>query len=326
MRVAFFNTQAYEKPFYISTDELDFEFIEAPLSIGTVSRAQGCDAVCAFVGDDLSARTIAALHKLGVKHIALRSTGHDHVDLAAAASFNIVVTHVPSYSPESIAEFSLTLLLACLRQVPSIIRRAEQLDFTTDELMGSVLTGKTVGIVGTGYIGCALAKLLRGFDCRLLGYDPQRSTRFEALGGEYVDLDTLYERSDVISLHCPLNDATQHLLNDEAFSRMQDGVVIINTARGGVIDTAALLMALQSGKVSAAGLDVLEGEQAIFYQSHEALADRQLKTLLAHPAVMVAPHVAFLTQRAIASIAEIVTANLLSGMAGQHQHIIKPVT
>lgn len=326
MRVAFFNTQAYEKPFYISNKDINFEFIDVPLSIDTVSSAHGCDAVCAFVGDDLSADVVAELHRLGVKHIALRSTGYNHVDLAAAASFNIVVTHVPSYSPESIAEFSLTLLLACLRQVPSIIHRTDQLDFTTAGLMGRLLTGCTVGVIGTGEIGCAFAKLLQGFDCQLLGYDPQRSARFEVLGGEYVDLDTLYAGSDVISLHCPLNDATQHLLNDEAFARMQAGVVIINTARGRVIDTAALLMALESGQVGAAGLDVLEGEQAIFYQSHDELADPQLKALLAHPSVMVAPHVAFFTQRAIQRIAEVVIANLLSGITDQYQHVLKPAT
>lgn len=324
MQVAFFNTQSYERPFYAESGDIRFTFIESPLSVETVDQANGADAVCVFVSDDLSSAILTQLKNMGVMHVALRSTGYDHVDFTAATRLGLTVTHVPSYSPESIAEFALALLLAVQRRFPLISRRSAELDFRLDGLMGGLTSGCTVGIIGTGYIGCAFARLLSGFGCRVIGYDPSPNNQFVELGGSYVELDAIYAQSEVISLHCPLLPATEYLIDDVAFSKMRDGVVIINTARGGIINTTALLRALNSGKVRGVGLDVLEGEQAIFYQVHDELNNNDVQTLLTHPAVLITPHVAFFTQQALESISKTVCHNILSVATGKIENIIAP--
>lgn len=322
MQVAFFNAQSYEKPFYIDSDRIQFNFIEAPLSADTVEFAKDADAICVFVSDDLSSAILTQLSEVGITHIALRSTGFDHVDLIRAAELGITVTHVPSYSPESIAEFALALLLALQRRLPAITHRSAELDFRLESLMGYLVSGRTVGVIGTGGIGCAFARLLMGFGCRVIGFDPVQNNTFVELGGEYVELDELYVQSEIISVHCPLIPATQHLLNASAFAKMRDDVVIINTARGGIIDTIALLRALESGKVRGVGLDVIEGEQAVFYQIHDELTDESVSALLSHSNVLITPHVAFFTQRALENISQIVTSNILSFLAGKQENVV----
>ena len=322
MKVAFFSAQSYEVPFYTACVAHQFHFIDERLSSDTAHLANGYDAICAFITDELSELVLSKLAGCGVRLVALRSAGYDQVDLYAAQSLGLVVTHVPYYSPESIAEFALTLLLSVLRRLPLLIERQRTLDFRLNGAIGRVLTGSSIGIVGLGRIGCAFARCLQGFDCDVMGYDPIQSPEFLALGGRSVPLETIWRDADIISLHCPSNEDTHHLLDQSAFSQMKSGVILVNTARGDVIDTAALLDALHKGVVGAVGLDVIEGEKAIFGHTNTTIESDQIAQLMADERVVLMPHAAFFTDTALASIAEQIIGTLSSFERGEIIHAV----
>ncbi len=310
MRIAFYDTHRFERPgFERANAKLghDIRFLEARLTAETAALAEGTRAVCAFVNDRLDASALEVLARLGVRLIALRSAGFNHVDLEAASRLGLRVARVPAYSPNAVAEYAACLMLALDRKVHRAFARVRELNFSLDGLVGFDLHGKTVGVIGTGRIGSVLARILgAGFGCRVLAHDLVVSPALADVHGlRYVDLDTLYCESDVISLHVPLNPGTRHLLDAGAFGRMKPGVMIINTGRGGLIDAKALIDALKTGRVGAAGLDVYEEEEKVFFRdlSEQVLQDDTLARLLTFPNVLITSHQAFLTREALDQIA-----------------------
>jgi D-lactate dehydrogenase len=322
MRIAFFDTHAFERgPFTAANQAFGHEiaFLEARLQPATAVLANGHEAVCCFVGDDLGAATLAVLHQAGVRLVLLRSAGFNHVDLLAADRLGLVVLRVPEYSPYSVAEHAVGLVLALNRKIHRAYARVREWNFSLDGLLGFDLHGKTVGLVGTGRIGKAAARIFRGFGCRVLGYDAAPDAAFaRETGLVYVPLPELYREADIISLHVPLTPSTHHLIDGRAFAAMRPGVVLVNTGRGALIDSKALVQALKSGRIGAAGLDVYEEEEGIFFEdlSHRVLQDDVLARLLTFPNVIVTSHQGFFTREALANIAETTLANAAAFAAG----------
>lgn len=316
MRTAVFSA----KPFEIDALEQanaegrhDLIFHSEQLNRDTVGLAEGCGAVSVFSNDDLSAPVLDLIHEAGITNVTLRSAGYDHVDLAHAARIGIRVANVPEYSPYSIAEHSVMLMLALNRRLLLADRRLRTFDFTLDPLVGFDMNGKVAGIIGTGRIGGVVARILHGFGCRLLGFDVEQNPYLcKDYGLEYVPMDTLLEESDIITVHCPLNEATHHLLDADALTRVKRGVMLINTSRGAVMDTRAVLDALDSGHIGYLGLDVYEHEKGMFFFDHSdrPMEDGMFKRLLAHGNVLVTGHQAFLTETALRNIAESTLQNL----------------
>jgi D-lactate dehydrogenase len=276
------------------------------LNAETATVAAGCAIVCAFVNDRLDARTLQELSLIGVKLIALQSAGFNHVDLKVAGKLGIRVVRVPAYSPHAVAEHALLLILALNRKILRAHARVREHNFSLEGLVGFDLYGKTVGVVGTGKIGTEMAKILTGFGCRVLAYDLQESEELKKIGVVYRPLISIYSEADILSLHIPLNDHTRHILDEAAFSQMKYGAMIINTSRGRLIDTKALVRALKSGRVGSAGLDVYEEEENLFFEDHsdQVLQDDLLARLLTFPNVLITAHQAFLTHEALQNIAE----------------------
>jgi D-lactate dehydrogenase len=263
--------------------------------------------VCSFVNDELDAEALAILRRLGVVLVALRSAGYNHVDLAAAARLGMRVARVPSYSPHAVAEHAVALVLSLNRKIHRAYARVREGNFSLDGLVGFDLRGKVVGIVGTGQIGAVAARIFHGFGCRLLAFDVRPDPRLEsALGVRYVPLEALYPEADVLSLHVPLTPETHHMIDAAALTRMKPGVMIVNTGRGALIDTPALIAALKTGLVGAAALDVYEEEEGVFFRdlSDRVLKDDVLARLLTFPNVLITSHQGFLTREALAAIAE----------------------
>ena len=317
MKVTVFSTKPYDRAFLIAANEASgqrhaLSFVEARLSLDTASLGQGADALCAFVNDCLDRPVLARLSALGIRAIALRSAGFNNVDLAAAAELGISIARVPAYSPHAVAEHSVALMLSLNRKIHRAYNRVREGNFGLEGLLGFDMAGRVVGIVGTGRIGIALARILTGFGCVVLGCDPVRSPEFEALGGRYVTLAELLELSDIISLHCPLTPATRHLIDSEAVARMKSGVMLINTSRGAVVDTRALIVGLKSGKIGYLGLDVYEEEEALFFEdmSGHVIQDDVFARLLTFPSVLITGHQGFFTSEALRAIAETTIANL----------------
>jgi D-lactate dehydrogenase len=307
--IAFFDTKPYDREFFdaINADGYgyNFRYFENRLKIETVSLADGCRIVCAFVNDRLSADIINKLKSLNVGLIALRCAGYNNVDLKAAYR-NIRVVRVPEYSPYAVAEHAVALILSLNRKTHKAYYRTRDGNFSIGGFMGFDMAGKTAGIIGTGKIGKIAAKILRGFDMRVLVYDPYPDKEFaEDEKVEYVDLEELYVKSDVISLHCPLTHDTYHLVNEKSLGKMKDGVMIVNTGRGGLINTKALIDALKSGRVGAAGLDVYEEESEYFFEdfSTQVLDDDVLARLLTFSNVLITSHQGFFTREALQNIA-----------------------
>ena len=321
MHVVVFSSKPHDRVFLGAANagchELVFQ--EARLLPESAALAAGTEAVCLFVHDHADAAIMAVLAKLGVRHIALRCAGFNNVDLAAAAKHGITVARVPAYSPHGVAEHAVALFLTLNRRVHRAYNRVRDGNFSLDGLLGFDVHGKTVGIVGTGKIGVCFAQIMRGFGCRLLAFDVTRNPAAESLGVEYTSLERLFAESHVISLHCPLTPQTQHLIDAAALERMRDGVVIINTGRGPLIDTGAVIAALKSGKLGSLALDVYEEEEGVFYEDHSSvfLADDQLARLLTFPNVLVTSHQAFFTREAITAIAETTIGNLDDFAAGR---------
>ncbi|MDO8883338.1 MAG: 2-hydroxyacid dehydrogenase [Pseudotabrizicola sp.] len=315
MRVDVFSTKPHDRSLLSLAAEgqaLELNFHEARLNKDTARLAESAEVVCAFVNDDLGAEVIAELAALGVRMIALRSAGFNHVDLIAAQAAGIAVARVPAYSPHAVAEHTVALILALNRKTHRAYNRVREGNFALDGLMGFDMHGKVAGIVGTGLIGTVLARILRGFGCEVLACDPQPSAECEALGVAYVPMDQLLKRSDIITLQCPLTPATHHLINDAAIAAMKPGVMLINTSRGAVIDTRAAIRGLKSEQIGALGLDVYEEEGDLFFEdlSDSFIPDDVFARLLTFPNVLITGHQGFFTREALEAIAEITVANI----------------
>jgi D-lactate dehydrogenase len=316
MRLAVFDTHRFDREAMEAANARfghTLVFFEPRLTAQTAQLAQGFEAVCSFVNDKVDATALEALHAGGTRLVALRSAGYNHVDLVAAGRLGIRVVRVPEYSPYAVAEHAVALVLALNRRIHQAYARVRDWNFSLDGLVGFDLHGKTVGVVGTGRIGQAAARIFHGFGCRLLCFDAAPDPELEReLGARYVPLDTLYREADIVSLHVPLTPATHHLVDAGALERMKRGVMLINTGRGALIDSRALIAALKRGHIGAAGLDVYEEEEGIFFQdlSGQVLQDDVLARLLTFPNVLVTSHQAFLTREALGNIADTTLASV----------------
>ena len=304
MKIAFYGTKPYDKIWFEPmAKEYGFEirFIDLPCNEETVFLAKGYDAICIFVNDYVNAKMIDQLYEMKVKAILLRSAGFNHVDVKAAED-KIVILRVPSYSPEAVAEFAMSLLLTVNRHTNRAYNRTRDFNMSLTGLMGSDLNQKVAGVVGTGKIGQAMIRILNGFQMQVLAYDPYPAKGLEA---EYVSIEELMSRSDVISLHCPLTSETEHIVKKETIAMMKQGVYLINTSRGALIDTDALIDGLLQKKFGGVGLDVYEEEEGIFYEdrSGEIIQDENLARLMTFPNVLITSHMGFFTSEAMKAIA-----------------------
>ena len=315
MKVAVFSTKSYDRTFLEAANvggQHELVFFEPRLNLETSVLTAGFPAVCAFVNDCLDAPTLRAIAQNGVRLLALRSAGFNHVDLAAARDLDLTLLRVPAYSPYAVAEHAVAMILSLNRKIHRAYNRVREGNFALEGLLGFDLHGKTVGIVGTGKIGALTAKILHGFGCRLLGYDVFHNPDCVALGMEYVALAQLFANSDVVSLHCPLIPETYHLINAGAIEQMKPGIMLINTSRGQLIDTKAVTKGLKSGKIGYLGLDVYEQETDLFFEdlSDRVIQDDVFQRLLTFPNVLITGHQAFFTQEALQNIAETTIGNI----------------
>lgn len=320
MKVAVFSTKAYDQEF-LSRYCLDHElrFLEARLTIDTVGLAAGCDAVCVFVNDEVPAAVIRELCLLNVSAIALRCAGFNNVDLQAAKESGIFVVRVPAYSPHSVAEHTVGLMLSLNRKLHKAYHRVREGDFRLNGLLGFDMYGRTVGIVGTGKIGECVARILAGFGCKLLGHDRVPNPACEALGMQYVPLTQLLGESDILTFHCPLTPETHHIVNCETIQQMKSKVMLINTSRGALIDTRAAISGLKSGQIGWLGIDVYEEEADLFFEdlSDSVIRDDVFSRLGTFPNVMITGHQAFFTSNAMTQIAQTTSRNLSDIEAGR---------
>ena len=309
-KIAFYDTKSYDKQFFdlYNKDEFEIQYFESKLNAHTAEMAKGYDAVCAFVNDDINAEVIDILYRNGIGLVALRCAGYNNVDIKHAYK-KIHITRVPAYSPNAVAEHAMALLLTLNRRIHRAYNRTREHNFSLEGLTGFDLYGKTVGVIGTGKIGRIFADICKGFGMNVIAYDLYPNPD---AGLEYKSLEEVFKEADIISLHCPLTEETKHLINDESLSKMKDGVAIINTSRGQLIDSHALIRAIKSGKVGLAGLDVYEEESEFFYEDHSnnILQDDALVALISMPNVIVTSHQAFLTKEALQSIAETTLSNI----------------
>jgi len=322
MNVAVFSTKPYDRKYLLEANAGHghvLRFLEPRLTSETVSLARGSDAVCAFVNDDLSAKNLERLQEAGTRLIALRSAGFNHVDLAAAQALGIAIARVPAYSPHAVAEHAVGLILTLNRKFHRAFNRVREGNFAIDGLLGFDLNGRTVGVVGTGKIGTVFAGIMRGFGCRILAFDPQPNEECRRLGAEYVDMVDLLANSDIISLHCPLTPQTRHLIGGSALDMIRTGVMIINTSRGALVDTRAVIEALKSSRIGSLGLDVYEEEEDLFFEdlSSQVLHDDVFARLLTFPNVVITSHQGFFTDDALKGIARTTVGNLTAFETGE---------
>ncbi|MGB2569445.1 2-hydroxyacid dehydrogenase [Micromonospora citrea] len=315
MRVAVFSTKPYDRDFLTAANadgRHELALLEPRLSAETAPLARGADAVCAFVNDDLGAPVLEQLAATGVRVVALRSAGYNHVDVATAAKLGLTVVRVPEYSPYAVAEHSVGLMLALNRKIHRAHNRVREHNFALTGLLGFDLHGKTVGVVGTGKIGVSVARIMAGFGCRVLASDPYPNPDALAAGVEYVPLETLLAQSHVVTLHCPLTPDTHHLIDSERIRQMRPGVMLINTSRGALVDTRAVISGLKNGRIGHLGLDVYEEETDLFFEdlSDQMLRDDDFSRLSTFPNVLITGHQAFFTEEALHNIAATTIANL----------------
>ena len=315
MRIAFFSTKTYDREFF-SKSQLSqvhqLQFLEPRLNAETVSLAQGYECVCVFVNDVLDRTQIETLASAGLRLIALRCAGFNNVDLQAAGELGVAVVRVPAYSPHSVAEHTAGLILALNRNLHRAYNRVREGNFSLDGLLGFDLKGRTVGVIGTGKIGEVFCKIMRGFESEVIAYDIQENPECAAIGVEYVPLETLYSKSDIITLHCPLVPATHHLINAPAIDGMKPGVMLINTGRGALVDTRAVIDGLKNGTIGALGIDVYEEESELFFEdlSNHVIHDDQFARLQTFPNVIITGHQAFFTEDALTQIAATTLQNV----------------
>ena len=314
---AMYDTKPYDRQYFeraAGAERIQWRFYEFRLNHETAGTAQGADVVCVFVSDRVDRPCLEALGRFGVKLVALRCAGFNNVDLPVAKALGIAVTRVPAYSPHAVAEHAVGLLLTLNRRIHRAYNRVREHNFSLNGLVGFDLFGRTVGIVGTGKIGRIAAEIFRGFGTRVLAYDPFPLPDWaKDQGVEYTELPTLLEASDIVSLHVPLLPETHHLLRAETIARMKPGAIIINTSRGKLIDTTAVIEALKSQHLGGVALDVYEEEEGIFFEDHSdhVLQDDELSRLLSFPNVLITSHQAFLTREALGEIARVTTENIL---------------
>jgi len=307
MKLTVFSTKPYEREHFGKHNEAhahEFNFVEARLTPATAALAKDTPAVSIFANDDGGAESLKALHAVGVRLIALRSAGFNHVDIETAEELGLTLLRVPAYSPHAIAEHTVGLMLTLNRKFHRAYNRVREQNFELDGLLGFDMNGKTVGVVGTGEIGGVVCKILTGFGCHVRAFDVRENTECRDMGVDYVELDALLSSSDIISLHCPLTPKTYHLIDKEALQRMKPGAMLINTSRGGVIDARAAIDALKSGHLGALGIDVYEEEADLFFKdlSGAIIQDDVFARLLSFPNVLVTAHQAFFTEEALAGI------------------------
>lgn len=315
MKAIVFDAHKFERPYFAELSGAyrhELTFVEGRLTRENARAAEGFPAVCAFAHDCVDEAVLAIFQECGVKMIALRSAGFNHVDLKAAARFGIRVARVPAYSPYSVAEHAVAMLLALNRKICRSVARVRELNFSLDGLVGFDLHGKTVGVIGGGRIGAAFARIMLGFGCRVLVHDPAENAELRAAGARYSDRDQIFREADVISLHVPLTKESQHLIDEAAFTKMKPGAILINTGRGALVDAKALVRALKPGKLGGACLDVYEEEENVFFQdfSSGVLQDDVLARLMTFQNVLITAHQAFLTREALHNIVETTLQNL----------------
>jgi len=321
--IAFYDTKSYDQKYFSRKNEasrMDLRFFDFRLDAANAGSAEGCKAVCVFVNDNLDAVCLKQLADLGVGLVALRCAGFNNVDQNAAREAGIRVVRVPAYSPHAVAEHTLAILLALNRKIHRAYNRVREMNFSLGGLVGFDLHGKTIGIFGTGKIGSITAEIFRGFGCRVIAYDPCQNEEWAARHGiEYVSIDALLAQSDVVSLHLPLTPETHHLLNAESIGRMKRGAYLVNTSRGKLVDSAAVIKALKTGHLGGVALDVYEEEEGVFFEDHSyaGLQDDVLSRLITFPNVLITAHQAFLTDEALSAIASVTLDSIERFCSGQ---------
>lgn len=322
MHLAVFSTKPYDRRFLDEANRAhghDLRYLEPRLTPLTAPLAHACPGICAFVNDQLDAPVLEALAAGGTRLIALRSGGYNHVDLAAATRLGLTVVHVPAYSPYAVAEHTLALILALNRHIPSAYNRVREGNFAIEGLLGFDLHRKTVAIIGTGKIGLITGRILQGFGCRVRAHDPYPTEEARSSGFLFGDLDSTLADADIVSLHCPLLETTRHLINARTLARMKRGAMLINTSRGGLVDSAATVDAILDGQLGYLGIDVYEDEAELFYEDRSGtpLRDAVLARLLMLPNVLVTGHQGFFTAEALTNIADTTLANVTAFSAGR---------
>ena len=320
MKIAFFSSQSYDKEYfnrYNTRHEL--VFFEGQLNEQTITLAEGCGAICAFVNDVLNAAVIKQLADAGIRIIAMRCAGYNNVDLAAAQLHQIKVVRVPAYSPHAVAEHAVAMILTLNRKTHKAYNRIREGNFSLEKLTGFDLYGKTVGVIGTGKIGQVFCDIMKGFGCRVLAFDLIANKELEAKGIEYLPLIRLLPQCDIISLHCPLTQQTRHIINSETLDLMKQGVMLINTSRGALIDTRAAIHALKTGHLRYLGIDVYEQEEKLFFHnlSEEIIEDDVIMRLMSFPNVLITSHQGFFTDEALTQIAQTTLQNIDDFEAGK---------
>jgi len=320
MKIAFFSSKSYDKTFFSRYNTFqELRFFESPLTLESIDLVNGYDGVCVFVNDQLNAEVIEQLAVRHVKIIALRCAGFNNVDLQAAKAHGIAVVRVPAYSPHAVAEHAVALIMTLNRKTHKAYNRVREGNFSLERLTGFDLYGKTVGVVGTGKIGEAFAFIMKGFGCKVLAYDLYTNPVLVSAGIQFVELDELFAQSDIISLHCPLTPQTNRLINSESLEKMKPNTMLINTSRGGLIDTKAVINALKNGKLGYLGIDVYEQEADLFFNdfSESIIQDDMLMRLMSFPNVLITAHQGFFTEEALTQIAQVTLQNLVDFEQGQ---------
>ncbi len=329
MKIAVFSAQSFDRKFLSEANEqhgFDLVFFDVSLNAQTVTLAKGFTVVSCFVIDKLDAEVLRILSEQGTKFIALRSAGFNHVDLHAAQKYQLTVARVPAYSPYAIAEFAMGLILSLNRKIHHAYNRIREHNFSLEGLLGFDIHRKTVGVIGTGKIGEIFCKIMNGFGVKLLAHDPVENPKCLEIGITYVDLNNLYAQSDIISLHCPLTQDTYHLINEAAVERMKHGVMLINTSRGALMDTKAVIVGLKAKKIGTLGIDVYEEEDDLFFHDLSAsiIQDDVFTRLQAFPNVLITGHQAFFTQEALMHIAKTTIKNIQDFTQGNLTEILQP--
>ena len=315
MKVAVFNTKPYDRRSFLDANEAfkhDLHFLDVHLNEDTVSLAKGFPAICSFVNDTLNRSMLEKLAEGGTKYIALRCAGFNQVDLEAAGDLGVIVVRVPAYSPYAVAEHAVALILGLNRKIYRAYNRIRESNFSLEGLLGFDLHGRTVGVVGTGKIGAVFAKIMLGFGCKVIACDSYQNPDCLNAGVQYLSQGEVFRASDIISLHCPLTPSTYHLINEQALSLMKDGVMIVNTSRGALVDAQAVIEGLKSGKISNLALDVYEEEGDLFFEdlSGQVIQDDVFARLMTFPNVLITGHQAFFTKQALENIANTTLSNL----------------
>lgn len=314
MKIAFFSAEEYDKVYFekYNTSNYTITYFSASLCENSINLAADCQVVCVFVNDKLTQDVIKALSEIGIKMIALRCAGFNNVDLHAASQYGIKVVHVPAYSPHAVAEHTIALMLTLNRKTHKAYNRVREGNFSLNNLLGFDLYQKTVGVIGCGRIGSALVQILLGFGCKVLVTNPFEIPDLIARGVEFCNLEVLFNRSDIISLHCPLTSETHHLINQKSIALMKDGVFLINTSRGALIDTNMVKAALQSGKIGYLAMDVYEQEEQLFFHdlSGTIINDALILELMMYPNVLITAHQGYFTREALSQIAQITLSNI----------------